>query len=460
MDKHIELTDEDLGEPLTYPVEAFICPEYAKAEHEKLWPKVWQMAGRLEDIPEPGMFLTYNIGDESIIVIRLDDDSLKAYYNVCPHRGRQLINSPDSANGVRGRRKNFVCGFHGWKFDLEGNNIYVHDEQDWKGALTPDLTCLSEVKVDTWGGWIYINMDPDSESLEEFLGEAGRILNHFEFEKMRYKWRQWAIYPCNWKTAIEAFMEPYHVAGTHTQLLKYGDYYAYSKPYGLHGVSGFDERDADKKNAQSSSVTRVGRKDQDPRISTYELIRETYETVNNASATETLVNAAKRLVDELPEGTPGNEVIAHLMKSAKADDAARGVIWPEIPPEVMSEAGLAWSMFPNQTILQGVTFALCYRVRPYGDDPNQCIFEAYAIERFPEGEEPKTEWVYAEPTAEKWGSVLAQDFANMEWVQRGMKSRGFRGTLPNPHQEQKITNFHRHLGRYMGTGTPRKLDPK
>lgn len=459
MDKHIELTDEDLAEPLTYPVEAFVCPEYAKAEYEQLWSRVWQMAGRLEDIPEPGMFLTYNIGDESIIVIRTGEDTLKAYYNVCPHRGRQLVNTPDNVNSVRGRRKNFVCGFHGWTFDLEGNNTYILDQNDWKGALTPERTCLSELKVDTWGGWIYINMDPDCEPLREFLGEAGRILEHFEFEKMRYKWRQWAIYPCNWKTAIEAFMEPYHVAGTHTQLLKYGEFYAYSKPYGLHGVSGFDERDASAKNSQSSSVTRAGRKDQDPRISTYELIRENYETVNNAAATETLVNAAKRLVDELPEGTPANEVIAHLMKSAKADDAARGVIWPEIPPEVMSEAGLAWSMFPNQTILQGVTFALCYRVRPYGDDPNKCIFESYAIERFPEGEEPKPEWVYAEPTAEKWGSVLAQDFANMEWVQKGMKSRGFRGTLPNPHQEQKITNFHRHLSRYMGTGSPRKLDP-
>lgn len=461
MDKHIELTDQDLAEPLTYPVDAFICPEYAKAEHEKLWPKVWQMAGRLEDIPEPGMFLTYNIGDESFIIIRTGEDTLHAFYNVCPHRGRQLVNTPDNVNSVRGRRKNIVCGFHGWTFDLEGNNTYILDKDDWKGALdNPERTCLSKVKVDTWGGWIYINMDPDCEPLRDFLEPAARILDHFEFEKMRYKWRQWAIYPCNWKTAIEAFMEPYHVAGTHTQLLKYGDFYAYSKPYGLHGVSGFDERDASLKNSQSGSVTRVGRKDQDPRISTYELIRENYETVNNAAATETLVNAAKRLVDELPEGTPPNEVIAHLMKSAKADDAARGVIWPEIPQEVMTEAGLAWSMFPNQTILQGVTFALCYRVRPYGDDPNQCIFESYALERFPEGEEPKPEWVYADPTAENWGSVLAQDFANMEWVQRGMKSRGFRGTQPNPHQEQKITNFHRHLARYMGTGSPRKLDPQ
>ena len=81
----------------------------------------------------------------------------------------------------------------------------------------------------------------------------------------------------------------------------------------------------------------------------------------------------------------------------------------------------------------------------------------YALERYPEGQEPKAEWVQAEPTAEKWGSVLAQDFSNMEWVQKGMKSRGFRGTLPNPHQEQKVTNFHRHLARYMGIGAPRLL---
>lgn len=454
--ERIAVTDADLGEPLTYPVDAFLSPEYARAERDLLWPKIWQMAGRLEDIPEVGDFITYNILDESIVIVRTAPDAIRAYYNVCPHRGRQLVNTPDNVNCARGNRKRFVCGFHGWTFNLEGENTYILDKEDWKGALTPERTCLSELKVDTWGGWIYINMDPDCGSLRDFLEPAAGILDPFQFEKMRYKWRQWAIYPCNWKTAIEAFMEPYHVAGTHTQLLKYGEYYAYSKPYGLHGVSGFDERDAARKNSQSTSVTRVG-KGGDPRVSTYELIRENYETVNYSCATDTLVNAARRLVDELPEGTPGDKVIAHMMASAKADDAARGVIWPEITPEQMKEAGLAWSLFPNQTILQGVTFALCYRVRPYGDDPNRCIFESYALERYPEGQEPKAEWVQAEPTAEKWGSVLAQDFSNMEWVQKGMKSRGFRGTLPNPHQEQKVTNFHRHLARYMGIGAPRLL---
>ena len=251
-------------------------------------------------------------------------------------------------------------------------------------------------------------------------------------------------------------MEPYHVAGTHTQLLKYGQYYAYSAAHKLHGVSGFDERDPELKMKQSSTITRAGL-GKDARISTYELQNEIYESVNNASTTVTLVKAAKRLVDELPEGTPPADVVKHWLASARADDAARGVEWPSITPDQMAQAGLAWSVFPNMTILHGITFALCYRTRPYGDDPNKCIFESYAIERYPAGEEPKTDWVYAEPTAEKWGVVLAQDYSNMAAVQRGMRSRGFRGSLPNPHQERKVTNFHRNLANYMGAGAPKVI---
>jgi nitrite reductase/ring-hydroxylating ferredoxin subunit len=456
VDTLVNVSVEDLNDAVTYGAEAFLSRDYAKLEAEKLWPRVWQMAGRLEELPDVGSFLTYEIGDDSIIVVRTAADKLKAYHNVCPHRGRRLISTEPNQIHACGHKSRFVCAFHGWAFNLEGKNVHILDKQDWKGALTDEHTKLSEVKVDTWGGWIFINMDPDCGSLREFLEPAASILDAFQFEKMRYKWRQWVIYPANWKTALEAFMEPYHVAGTHTQLLKYGQFYAYSKAYGLHGVSGFDERDKKMKMSESSSVTRVGA-GADPRVSTYELARENYETVNYAASTETLVNAAKRLVDELPEGTSPQDVIKHWLAAARADDAKRGVIWPTISAENMAEAGLAWHVFPNMSVLQGMTFALCYRTRPYGDDPNQCIFESYALERFPEGQEPRTEWVYAEPTAEKWGMVLAQDFSNMSEVQKGMKSRGFRGTLPNPHQEQKVTNFHRNLATFMGTGAPRKL---
>lgn len=457
---NITAQDMDDERLVTYPTEAFLSREYLQAEKQLLWPKIWQMVERESDLPNPGDWLTYNVAEESIIVLRKDDGTLKAFHNVCPHRGRQLVSVPDMiphetsvskerVHDVRGsNRRNFVCGFHGWTFDLEGANTYILDPQDWGNKLTPEMTCLSDVRVDTWNGYIYITMNPDAPSLKEWMGRAGEILDHFDLAGMSYKWRQWAIYDCNWKTAIEAFLEPYHVAGTHTQLLAYGDYYALSKQYGLHSVSSYDTRDAKFQMSESSGTTRAGKGD-DPRVSTYELIRENYETVNFSASTQTLVNAASRLKDELPETATPQECIAHWIKSAKADDAARGVIWPEVPPEIKKEGGLAWGLFPNQNILHGETFALCYRVRPYGDDPNKCIFESYALERFPEGEAPVTEWVYADPTGDNWGSVLAQDFANMAFVQKGMKSSGFRGPLPNPHQEQKVINLHRNLADYM-----------
>ena len=462
--ENITAADLDREAMTTYPVEAFLSKEYLAAEKELLWPKVWQMADRLEVVPEVGDFFTYNVGDDSIIVVRVRDGSgpgtLKAFHNVCAHRGRQLIDTPPGVNSVTGNRRQFLCGFHGWTYDLEGHNTFILDPQDWAkqgNGLNPDCTSLTPVQVDSWGGWIFINMDLEAESLQEYLGEVPRILDPFDFGKMRYKWRNWVIFDCNWKTGLEAFMEPYHVTGTHSQLLEYGEYYAYSKQYGLHGVSGFDQRDATLRAIGGSSSTMRAGKGADARISTYELTRENWETVNNASTTWTLVQAAKNLVDELPEGTPAPEVIAHWLKRAKEMDAARGVVWPEISPAQMTEAGLAWHMFPNMSVLQGATYALCYRTRPYGDDPNKCIFEAYAIERFPEGEEPRTEWTYGDATEANWGSVLCQDFSNMAAVQRGMKSRGFRGTLPNPHQEQKVINFHRNLANVMGRGQVRLL---
>ena len=456
MDTMANLTAEELSKPLTYPVEAHLSPDYARAERDKLWAKVWQHAGRVEEIPDVGDFMTYDILDDSILIVRTAPDTIRAYHNVCSHRGRRLVDTGPGAHNACGRKQQFICGFHAWRYDLNGKCTYKLDEADWQGSLTDQRTHLKEVKVDAWGGWIFINMDPNCVSLREFLEPAAGILEPFELHKMRYKWRQWVVYPANWKTSLEAFMEPYHVAGTHAQLLKYGNYYAYSKAHGLHGVSGFDERDAAVRRAGGTSNTRAGI-GKDPRVSTYELARENYETVNKSSTTETLVNAARRLVDELPEGTPADQVIKHWLESARRDDAERGVIWPTITAQQTADAGLAWHIFPNMNILHGVTFALCYRSRPYGDDPDKCIFEAFALERFPEGKEPKTEWVYADPTAQGWGPVLAQDFSNMSAVQQGMKSRAFVGTLPNPHQEQKITNFHRNLANYMGIGAPRLL---
>lgn len=459
MDEHAKVASEELSEPLIYPVDAYISREYAEAEAEKLWARVWQHAGRVEDIPEVGDYITYEIANDSILIVRAAPDTIRAYHNVCPHRGRRLVSTSKGGNGARGNatKQAFFCGFHGWSFDLEGKNAHILDKDDWKGTLTNERTCLTDVKVDTWGGWIWINMDPDCVSLREYLEPAAGILDPFKFEKMHYRFRQWTVFDCNWKVALEAFMEPYHVAATHPQLTKYGDFYAWSKVQGLHGNDGYDAPDhEDEGSAATTTVHRTG-KGADARVMMGEMQKEFWETVG-ASTTQVLVDAALRLADELPEGTPAHEVHRHWLEACKADYAAMGVEWPEISDEEMAKAGLAWHVFPNMGILQGPTFALCYRTRPYGTDPDKCIYEAFAIERYPEGKEPKTEWTYADPTEANWRKVIAQDFSNMEMVQVGLKSRGFRGNLPNPYQERKVTNLHRNLAKYMGVGAPRPIE--
>lgn len=103
-------------------------------------------------------------------------------------------------------------------------------------------------------------------------------------------------------------------------------------------------------------------------------------------------------------------------------------------------------------------FALLYRVRQLGNDSDRRIFEASFMERFPAGEVPVIEWVKADPYEPgAWPPVLVQDFNNMSQVQRGMRSSGFRGCLPNPKQEAPIGNFHHNLAKYMGTGAPKPL---
>jgi hypothetical protein len=178
----------------------------------------------------------------------------------------------------------------------------------------------------------------------------------------------------------------------------------------------------------------------------------------NANTTQTIVDAAKRLVDVLPPTATADEVAAKMMELAFIADAERGVHWPQVDPDHFRESGIDWHVFPNSVILHGISFILGYRARPNGYDPDSCVFEVYVLERYPEGEEPKPENVYQpDMSEESWRKVLAQDFNNMPEVQKGMKSKGFPGARPNPVQEQAVVNFHRTLAGYMGSGAPEVL---
>jgi phenylpropionate dioxygenase-like ring-hydroxylating dioxygenase large terminal subunit len=453
MNKLADITIEALEDPVTIPVEAYISEVYARAERDKLWRRVWQQVGRVEEIPEVGDYLTYDILDDSILIVRAAEDEIRAYHNVCAHRGRRLVDTPKGARNALGRRKQFVCGYHGWRYDLNGENTLVPYKEDWKGALTDACSGLSPVKVDNWSGWIFINMDPDCGPLRDYLEPAASMLEPFRLQNMRPRWRKWGIFDCNWKVAMEAFNETYHVATTHPEFNKFGDFRGWARAQGKHSNIGYDAAKGMDENQKAKLRLGAGA---DPRLSTAEMQVYTWEQANT-NTTQTLVNAALRLKDELPEGTPGDKVLQHWLSSARADDEARGVVWPTVDPAHVGKSGTAWQIFPNFQIGHAVNNMLTYCARPYGYDPDKCIFEGAVYELYPKGQEPKTEWQYAAANAEEWCYVLSQDFGNMAAVQQGMKSLGFSGTKPNPYMERSTANLHRNLAKYMGTGAPRPL---
>lgn len=124
-------------QPVLIPVEPFTSPEYARAEGDRLWAKVWQAACRAEEIPNVGDYVTYDILDESIIVVRTED-GIAAYYNVCQHRGRRLTKGC-------GHTAKFYCRFHGWTWDIAGKNTFALDRDDWGEGLTDEEIELKTV---------------------------------------------------------------------------------------------------------------------------------------------------------------------------------------------------------------------------------------------------------------------------------------------------------------------------
>ena len=422
--------------------EDYISPEFAKLEKDRLWTRAWLMAGREEELPEVGSYITFEIADQSVTILRAPDQSLKAFHNVCPHRGRKLT-------AGCGRMGKFFCKYHGWKWDLDGNIADVVDRQDWGDALQDEDIALQAVRLGTWGGWIFICMDEETESLEDWLETVPQFIDPFDFASMRYKFRLQAVLPANWKVSLEAFTEGYHVQTTHPQILEYSSDYTYSKGHGRHGHFGY----AKSRPLGLPSPRLTDAPDVDMRrgiLENYKAMRTWLNTMYDDST----ISAAERLLTEVPEDAPHDEVIKAFWKFNMEEHASRAVPWPDgLTLDKFAAAGTSWHLFPNMVFLVGPGFLLGYRARPTGDNPDSCIYDVYALERYPEGEAPPTPEVSVRPdiaSEADWGLVLIQDFMNMNDIQQGMKSKSFKGSLTSPVQEKAVSNFHHALREFIG----------
>ncbi len=428
------------------PVTAYVSPEYARAEGERLWQKVWQIACREEDIPEAGSYYTYDILDNSAIVVRSGEDQISAFYNTCRHRGRRLTNGC----GVADR---FRCQYHAWQWHLNGDNAHIPRRENWGNQLSEQDTRLGQVQVGRWGGFVWVNFDPDCEPLESYLGTMPHWIDPFKMEEMRYKWRRWTHLDCNWKVILEAFLETYHAPIIHPQNREFSRGLGWTRGEGLHSCMGTLGREGSGSVGMSVDGT-VAKDYRKTAIYTVNLFNDTM----GALTTDRQIAAAAQLLDVLPETATPAEVSETLSELARQMDAERGVAWPDVPADHVRETGFNWHAFPNSLIQPGFDCGLFIRARPNGWDPDTCIFEVFALERFPEAEEPANDYVFEpELTEEKWGLLFVQDFDNLPDVQRGMKCSGGQMVRPNPVMEKTIINFHRNLAGYMRNGNPEPI---
>lgn len=419
----------------------YTCKDFAKLEGDKLWPRVWQMACREEEIPTVGDYYTYDILDDSVIVVRSAADTISAYHNACTHRGRLITEGC-------GRTQKLHCKFHGWQWDLAGRNILAVDREDWEGCLKDEDIALKPVKVGRWGGWVYINMDSDCEPLEDFLSPAREVLDPLDLAGLRYQWRKSAIVECNWKVALDAFNEGYHVQTTHSQMLPFFDDKSVSYSHGRHAMFAYWGA-----GPLGSRSPRLGAEEepQDIRLGIFNYMKQMAETLN-AGSSVAMLPAARRLVDELPADTPPMEVLLKLREFTKEHIKGTGADFPEISMEQAYAVGTDWHLFPNQVFLPSAQGLLGYRARPHGDDLNSCIWDVYSLQRYAKGTEPevKQEWNSDLTDQTFWGKILTQDYSNMAAVQRGMRTRGFSEANTNPRQEVAVYNFHRALEEFIG----------
>jgi phenylpropionate dioxygenase-like ring-hydroxylating dioxygenase large terminal subunit len=218
---------------------------YAELERENMWMRTWQAAGRADEIAEPGDWMEYRLFDQSYVLVRQKDGSVKGFVNACRHRGNAFCEG-------KGHSARFTCPYHNWSFALDGKCLSVA-KPDYEGPVeefvgSKDELGLIEVPAECFAGFVFINPDPKAGPLSEFLGEVADQLRAYKLDEMvpvALNVRE--RLECNWKVVMDAFQEGYHIQGVHPELIPamdeskeryffYGDHSVATGPFGASNL--------------------------------------------------------------------------------------------------------------------------------------------------------------------------------------------------------------------------------
>ena len=477
-------------------VRRFFSKEEHDLEVERLWKRVWQMACHEDDIPNVGDTHVYDIAGLSFMIVRTAPDEVKAFPNACLHRGRQLCDN--HRKGLKVIR----CPFHGWSWDLDGKLREVPCEWDFPTvAIAKEEYALPNVNVGHWGGFVFINPDPNCESLKDFMGDFDR---HF---KLPFSQRYKAAHlikrlPCNWKVAQDAFMESYHVVGTHPELLptfadsnsKNDVWGNYSRAISASGPPSphIDHHDPDYKAFPDGKVfqsfchpisghtyrrieeNRVEVIDRNGRTGIFDMSANYIEgevQFSDPHLCNWIGGKLKEGEEDMPDSYPTDPNSPYVYRQARASfmrDQYRpsfGDAIDKVSDSDFNEA-IFYNLFPNLSPW-GDFNPIFYRFRPDGDNPEQSIHEVMYMVPVPEGQarpapakptflDLDDDYIEAPDFAGYLLKVFNQDALNHPMVQKGLHNHPKGEVIFASYQESKLRHFYETLNKWLASDTAPK----
>ena len=405
-------------------------PAFAAAEWGGMWTKVWLLLGRAREIPEPGNFQVEEVGPESIIMVRQDDGSIRTFYNVCQHRGSRLLFAP------LGSVAEFSCPYHGWRYSRDGKLVSVQDPEDFSDGNPCGQLSLVEVACETFGGWVWINMDPGCGSLQDYLGPVWDDWQTWHPDDWRRSSAISANVPCNWKVIQDNFCESYHLLTVHPQLTANIEE---GVPWTRFDMSEEGHNRMIMQAGMPSRRLKGGPKIIEP------------------------LRSQLRMWGLEPDDFDGREyeargAIQQQMRSLGPD---RGYAhYDRLRDERLTDPH-HYNIFPNCSVTFGSDSVLLQRMRPHPSDPQRCLFDHWSYvsqasidhgifntgggrAEFVGDAEVET----IEYGEKHMGIIPDQDIGITTGQQLGLRSRGYRGAHLAD-QETRIARFHSVIDEYI-----------
>ncbi|EID13258.1 aromatic ring-hydroxylating oxygenase subunit alpha [Mycolicibacterium phlei] len=411
---------EPPARPTLVPAERYHSPEFARLENERMWPRVWQLACTVDHVAEPGDYFEYRCGPYSVLIVHGDDGELRAFQNVCRHRGNSLC------AGSGSQLTELRCGYHGWTWDLTGQLRRVPNRKGF-GELHLAGLPLLPARVEAWERLVFVNLDRDAMPLPDYLEQMPADTAWCRLGDFRCYATMTIDVAANWKTIADGYSETYHIQTLHPELHRcMDDVFAPQRIWGHTG--------------KSEQVYGVP----SPQLR---------EQLSDAEVWDAYVTTQGALMG-VEEGTPlpgdrepGATVADVIAARTRAFAASRGVdlSWADTDRIMRLHQ---YNVFPNMTLLVNADHLTVMTSHP-GADPDHGELVMFLWTRMPPGA-PRTRPVDVRVPAEEAhpGLVLTQDISVLAGLQRGLHQPGFTHlTLSN--EERRIINMHRNLERYL-----------